>query len=401
MEPGARGRSPASRRVAQKLAGDTVVRIPYRPRRDASYARKSAAADLDAVTTRRQDSDPDPRRLPAAADALSLSGTTPPSSPTMASFPAASKSLTPESTKPGRPQLVLINTQGKVTAKDGDDASFRKHNRGIGSIDSILSSTTCVNTQSECSRPESRLSREIRIEVEDTDGGAPIIPHRKPKKQTSRCVSVPGLAVFSKTEPAHTRTHNRLQLAPPSISGHGSVGSCSEGEDPENEEDEEARLVDEIASWVLRNTFGKDVDDCAAPMLVWDCTYRYLQELWTASHEGNLNLGFTQTPSGQGTPSPHYGGTPGSGNNDQQHSGHGKGKRKADGGSDDGSGFGAGRDNQGNEERDVSPASQAYSTKGGITNFSCPYRKRNPLRFNVRDYYVCATHSFADMSQLK
>jgi hypothetical protein len=178
--------------------------------------------------------------------------------------------------------------------------------------------------------------------------------------------------------------------------------SGSEGEDPEGEEDEEVRLVDEIASWVLRNTFGKDVDDCAAPLLVWDCTYRYLQELWMASHEGNLNLGFTQTPSGQGTPSPHYGGTPGSGNNDQQHSGHyGKGKRKADGGSDDGSGLGGGRDNQGNEERDASPASQAYSTKGGITNFSCPYRKRNPLRFNVRDYYVCATHSFADMSQLK
>jgi hypothetical protein len=171
-----------------------------------------------------------------------------------------------------------------------------------------------------------------------------------------------------------------------------------ESEDPEIE-DEEARLVDEISSWVLRNTFGKDMDDCAAPLLVWDCTYRYLQELWIASHEGNL--GFVQSTSGHGTPSPHYGGTPASGGGDQQNAGqHGKGKRKADGGSDDGSGFG-GRDNQGNEERDISPASQAYSAKGNTTNFSCPYRKRNPLRFNVRDYYVCATHSFADMSQLK
>jgi hypothetical protein len=133
--------------------------------------------------------------------------------------------------------------------------------------------------------------------------------------------------------------------------------------------------------------------------LVWDCTYRYLQELWAAAHEGKL--GFVQTTSGHGTPSSHYGGIPSSSNNGQQQSAQlGKGKRKADGGSDDGSGL-SGRDNQGNEERDVSPASQAYSTKGGITNFSCPYRKRNPLRFNVRDYYVCATHSFADMSQLK
>jgi hypothetical protein len=142
------------------------------------------------------------------------------------------------------------------------------------------------------------------------------------------------------------------------------------------------------------------VDDCAAPLLVWDCTYRYLQELWSAAHQGNL--GINQTTSGHGTPSSHYAGTPGSGNNEQQQLGQqGKGKRKAEGGSDDGSGLG-GRDNQGDDERDVSPASQAYSTKGsGITNFSCPYRKRNPLRFNVRDHYVCATHSFADMSQLK
>jgi hypothetical protein len=396
MEPGARGRSPVSRRVAQKLGGDTVVCIPYRPRKDAAYARKTAAADLDTVTTRRQDPEADPRRHPAAADALSLSGTTPPSSPTMASFPAASKSMTPESVKAGRPHLVLIDSRGKVAARDGDDASFRKHNRGIGSIDSLLSSTTCVNTQSECSRAESRLSREIRIEVEDTDGGAPIVPNRKPRKQTSKCVLFQDATVSSGVKPAHT--YHRLQLAPPSITAHGSVETSSEGEDHEVE-DEEARLVDEIASWVLRNTFGKDVDDCAAPLLVWDCTYRYLQELWSASHEGNL--GFVQSTSGHGTPSPQYGGTPAPGNSDQQHSGHpGKGKRKADGGSDDGSGFG-GRDNQGNEERDVSPASQAYSTKGSITNFSCPYRKRNPLRFNVRDYYVCATHSFADMSQLK
>jgi hypothetical protein len=377
MEPGARGRSPVSRRVAQKLGGDTTVCIPYRPRKDAAYARKTAAAGLDAViTARRHDPEAEPRRHPAAAaDALSLSGTTPPSSPTMAGFPAASKSMTPESTKPGRPQLVLVDSRGKTSAKDADDSSFRKHNRGIGSIDSILSSTTCVNTQSECSRAESRLSREIRIEVEDTDGGAAIVPVRKPRKQTSR-----------------------LQLAPPTISRSHSPAACSEGEDHEGE-DEEARLVDEIASWVLRNTFGKDVDDCAAPLLVWDCTYRYLQELWTACEEGNL--GFVQATSGHGTPSPPYGGTPGPGNNDQPPSGqYGKGKRKAEGGSDDGSGLG-GRDNQGDDERDESPASQAYSTKGAITNFSCPYRKRNPLRFNVRDYYVCATHSFADMSQLK
>jgi hypothetical protein len=388
-----------SRRVAQKLGGDNVVCIPYRPRKDASYTRKTAAADRDTLTARRQRSHADLKHQPAPADALSLSGTTPPSSPTMASFPGGGPKLlgTPESTKPGRPHLVLVNTHTKAAAKDADDASFRKHHRGIGSIDSILSSTTCVNTQSECSRPESRLSRELRVELEDAERGVPVIPHRNPRKQTSKCVLLPDPAVPWELEATHTQ--RRIQLAAPPTSRPGTAVPYSE-KDEQDAEDDEMRLVDEISSWVLRNTFGKDMDDCAAPLLVWDCTYRYLQELWSASHEGHL--GFTQSTSGQGTPSPHYGDTPTGGNNDQQQSGHhGKGKRKADGGSDDGAGGMGGRDDEENDDRDVSPASQAYSTKGNMTNFSCPYRKRNPLRFNVRNYYVCATHSFADMSQLK
>lgn len=34
-------------------------------------------------------------------------------------------------------------------------------------------------------------------------------------------------------------------------------------------------------------------------------------------------------------------------------------------------------------------------------NLSCPYRKRNRLRFNIRNYQSCAIQSFPDISQLK
>lgn len=383
MEPRARGRSPGSAHVVaqKKLPADSIVCIPYRPRKDAAYLRKSAAAPAaqpGAPPTQRHDSETEPDPRPAApADALSLSGTTPPSSPTISGFPGGSKAMTPEKAAAPRPQLLLVDSKGKVTAKDGDEASFRKHNRGIGSIDSILSSTTCVNTQSECSRPESRLSREIRIEVEDTDGGAPVDPYCVPQHQTHQ---------MSKSHLARAST--------PSLRSR----ATSEDHDDQQSTDEEARLVDEISSWVLRNAFGIDVDDCASPLLILDCTYRYIQELWTAIQKGKV--GHTHAASGHGTPSSHGVGTPASGNNDPQSSGHyGKGKRKADGGSEDGSGSGGGA--PGGGERDISPASQAHSAKGAISNFSCPYRKRNPLRFNVRDYYVCATHSFSDMSQLK
>lgn len=37
--------------------------------------------------------------------------------------------------------------------------------------------------------------------------------------------------------------------------------------------------------------------------------------------------------------------------------------------------------------------------KGG--NFSCPFRKRNPIRFNVRDHGNCALNPFADFALLK
>ncbi len=32
---------------------------------------------------------------------------------------------------------------------------------------------------------------------------------------------------------------------------------------------------------------------------------------------------------------------------------------------------------------------------------SCPYRKRNPLRFNIRDHASCATQPYKDISDLK
>ncbi|KAH7362483.1 hypothetical protein B0T11DRAFT_280874 [Plectosphaerella cucumerina] len=34
-------------------------------------------------------------------------------------------------------------------------------------------------------------------------------------------------------------------------------------------------------------------------------------------------------------------------------------------------------------------------------NFSCPYRKRNPLRFSVSNFETCAIRSFEDMTTLK
>lgn len=146
-----------SSRVAQKLADSAVMAIPIRTRRSTTraslYSRKTAdevaVTDLDEVT---QHDGHHP------ADALSLSGTTPPSSPkaTIFSKPNDMHDVSPVKVDPSRHYLDPVDATKKRALTP--DAAYRKHNRGIGSIDSILSSTTCVNTHSECSRADSRLS---------------------------------------------------------------------------------------------------------------------------------------------------------------------------------------------------------------------------------------------------
>jgi hypothetical protein len=55
------------------------------------------------------------------------------------------------------------------------------------------------------------------------------------------------------------------------------------------------------------------------------------------------------------------------------------------------------------EEDENSSPQQAKKQKTGkrSRNFSCPFRKRNPIRFNVRTHYSCACNSFADFALLK
>ncbi|KAK4180691.1 hypothetical protein QBC36DRAFT_177057 [Triangularia setosa] len=54
-----------------------------------------------------------------------------------------------------------------------------------------------------------------------------------------------------------------------------------------------------------------------------------------------------------------------------------------------------GDDRQGGGKR------QKVTGHGHGQNFSCPFRKRNPIRFNVRDFQSCAVQSFPDIPQLK
>ncbi|KAK4448464.1 hypothetical protein QBC34DRAFT_426518 [Podospora aff. communis PSN243] len=380
MESPSRGsRYSVSSRVGHKLGSDiALIAIPHRPRPRA------------ATTTKLLDESP------------SLSGTTAPSSPTLAEFPGSGHGddAVDNPPRPTTPQMKL-----RVHDADGSpslvrDMSFRKHNRGIGSIDSMLSSTTCVNTQSDCSRPASRVSRAHRY-----DGGMPDvlmleeaakIAYAQTRAQDPEDLS--GLVVLESLTPTH-RMHfvsaNSPAFSPSPVPIHADF----QGEDVAHEE---TKVVNEISSWVLRSLWGKEVDECIAPLLVADCTNRYLQELWTAAEQGTLKGAAASPDQASSSPNTIKQESGGNGYGQGLGNGSGKGKRKADGGSDDGDEFddsdGGKRDDGGHN---ITGAPRQPGRVGASSNFSCPYRKRNPLRFNVREYYVCATHSFADMSQLK
>lgn len=54
-----------------------------------------------------------------------------------------------------------------------------------------------------------------------------------------------------------------------------------------------------------------------------------------------------------------------------------------------------------NGEDDSPMRSKKIKIEGRDNHYPCPYRKRNPLRFNIRDYNTCATNTSADLPNLK
>jgi hypothetical protein len=48
-----------------------------------------------------------------------------------------------------------------------------------------------------------------------------------------------------------------------------------------------------------------------------------------------------------------------------------------------------------------SDESSSTGAKRRTAGFCCPYRIRNPRRFNVREHHACATQVWADLTQLK
>lgn len=75
-----------------------------------------------------------------------------------------------------------------------------------------------------------------------------------------------------------------------------------------------------------------------------------------------------------------------------------QGKRKARDDGDEDQDSDDERDDEVNKRRDSGPSKRAKLVS---VRMSCPFRKKNPLRFNVRDYRLCALTVFTDTAELR
>lgn len=174
----------------------------------------------------------------------------------------------------------------------------------------------------------------------------------------------------------------------------------------EDTETQYEQLVENIANLVVKSNWIGHVEDDCGPIV--QCTHAYLENIRNNDDifntGGKLHVSCTSSsPCADGDGSgPNLGGqaASGAGNGNRkrkQGSGHSnnRGNRDNDGETPNGNGaddFDDTEDWSGDKKR---------ARVDHCQKLPCPYRKRNPTRFNVRKHTQCALNSFASMALLK
>lgn len=168
-------------------------------------------------------------------------------------------------------------------------------------------------------------------------------------------------------------------------------------------------MIHEVCDQVLKHSFGIQLQDLAfsdAIAAAYESARYFLDELShivASSSRNHVQYDSARGPGG-GANSSNIPIRPaaGRGQGGRSNSNGGGAQKRPNGGQDDageGSG-GAGDDSPGGGKR------QKVSTalpppQGPVLRLSCPFRKRNPVWFNVRDHQSCALVRFPDIPQLK
>lgn len=166
-------------------------------------------------------------------------------------------------------------------------------------------------------------------------------------------------------------------------------------------------IVDDICGVILSQAFGLPIDDLARPQHAITCVRQCLTELQIIINEDQNFASEAADSSDQEHWDDDSERKSGSTCRRQQSSGSNTGSRKRSLDSQDqeeddlsdresGSGHG-GSDKGGSRTKSTHVQKRAKVTK----RISCPFRKRNPTKFNVRDHRLCATSYFSTISLVK
>ncbi|KAF4333923.1 hypothetical protein FBEOM_12255 [Fusarium beomiforme] len=177
-------------------------------------------------------------------------------------------------------------------------------------------------------------------------------------------------------------------LTPTTESHH--TDDVSNDEEEDDSEDVSQEDANSVLNYALQVIYGVDLNDVSIPQdkvqsLVSNFTQDISQHIWQSASDGQLSHTMS-TSSSSSTPSQDANGDRRGGKRKKQ------GKRE-----DDGDEFSDG------EGSGYMPTKRARPNPREDENLrlSCPFRKRNPHRFNVRDHHSCAMTYFPKFAELR
>jgi hypothetical protein len=164
------------------------------------------------------------------------------------------------------------------------------------------------------------------------------------------------------------------------------------------------QLTDMMMNLILKEGWGVQVKDLSEPRDIWLPIRQLMQELSQVVDPPTARK-YLETPhilvnqcGPLGSSSQHAGQ---SGSRDiAPRSGESKRKNNQDHGEDhdDNESFGGGDDEGADKAHPSSRKLRKFETS---TKYSCPFRKRNPNKFNVRDHEPCAKTGFTNIPNVK
>lgn len=317
----------------------------------------------------------------------------------MSSPPRRNTSGRPAAAGPSHPGAVPIPRRGSSSSFNPPSAPIaqdmhRLQPSSLGRGDRPFGSRSPSPTGA--AEPPRTMTCELRLKTE----------HEAPRGQQPHGIVTP---ILEETEPPSACDDEMPEELYSSQMSDFSDIACDEGLRSQRPD---PQVIHDACDKLLNNVFGVELQDLAATdaaSAAYNSVSYCLEELARIVPEGNLAAfgpPVCELPRRVGPPShtpirPAENGGDQNGGNDGDGNGGRPPKRphsdnnQGQGGASSGDGNGGGGGGKKPKTEPGQPSQQEDQ------NLSCPFRKRNPVKFNVRDYQSCAVQSFPDISLLK